>query len=220
MTDSNSPSANGQNMPGAAAEDQKDTAWVTIEIPVAPRKLFDFLQNTERMFRLNPYLDIREWKQLASGKQFHLKALNEMNGITYDLVATVEPTNSDTSMLLSYDKGLKRALEITLKPGTSTGSILTLREHYHSPTEENRDEQLKEVDHSLIHWASSIRRYLLGLEQWGWFLPYRWYLEHFWIGMRPFHRRIARMLLWVTIIEFVVFLFVFSIYWIELTRQH
>ena len=209
MTDSNT-----------LTEVQKDTSWVTIEIPVSPRQLFDFLQNTERLFRLNPYLDIREWKQLASGKQFHLKALNEMNGITYDLVVSIEHAHSGTSMLLSYDKGLKRALEITVQPGTATGSALTLREYYHSTTEENREEQLKEVDHSLIHWASSIRGYLLGLQRWGWVWPYQWYLEHLWISMRPFHRRITRMLIWVTVLEFVVFLFVFTIYWLELARQH
>lgn len=198
-------------------EEQKDTAWVIIEIPVSPGKLFDFLQNTERLFRLNPYLEIRKWEGAASGKQFHLEALNEMNGVAYDLVVTLESNQPETRCLLSYSKGLKRALEITLQPG-SNGSILTLREHYHAATGENREEQLKEVDHSLIPWASSLRRYLLGLERWGWFRPYRWYRECFWLSMRPSHRRITRMLVWVTALEFVVFLFVFVIYWLELLR--
>lgn len=206
MTDSNT-----------LTEEQKDTAWVTIEIPVPPGKLFDFLQNTERLFRLNPYLDIRKWEGSVSGKRFHLEALNEMNGVAYDLFVTIESVQPGARLFISYDKGLKRALEITLQPG-SAGPILTLREHYHAASGENREEQLKEVDRSLVPWASSIRQHMLGLERWGWFWPYRWYRERFWLGMRPFHRRIARMLIWVTTLEFVVFLFVFVIYWLELRR--
>ena len=212
--------AGGQPIPD---EVQKNTAWVSIEIPVSPGKLFAFLQNTERLFRLNPYLDIHQWEALAGGKQFHLKALNEMNGVTYDLAITLESTQPGASILLGYSKGLKRALEITLRPGVggaaeSGGSILTLREHYHEPAGENQVEQLKEVDHGLTHWAASIRQYLLGWERWSWFWPYRWYKGRFWLSMRPTHRRISRLLIWVTVLEFVVFLFIFTIYWLELAR--
>ena len=205
-----------QTIPNAA---QKNTAWVTIEIPVSSNSLFEFLQNTERLFRLNSYLDIRKWEVISTGKQFHLQALNEMNGVTYDLLITVESIQPGARMFLNYDQGLKRALEITLEPGAS-GSILTLREHYHAPTweEGNQEQQLKEVDHGLIPWASSIRQYLLGLQSWAWFWPYRWYREHFWLSMRPTHRRIARLLILVTLAEFVVFLFVSIIYWLEFLR--
>jgi hypothetical protein len=200
-------------------EEQKDTAWVTIEIPVAPGMLFDFLQNTERLFRLNPYLDVRKWEVEPSGKRIHLEALNEMNGVTYDHFVTIESVQPGARVFFSYDKGLKRALEITLEP-CPTGSNLTLREYYHAASGENREEQLKEVDRGLIPWANSIRQYLLGLQRWEWFFPYSWYHERFWLGMRPFHRRIVRMLIWVTALEFVVFLFVFVIYWLELRRGH
>lgn len=203
---------------------QKNTAWVTIEIPVSPGKVFDFLQNTERLFRLNPYLDIHQWEALAGGKQFHLKALNEMNGVTYDLTVIIESIQSGASIFLGYqshnEAGLKRATEITLQPGMagSGGSILTLRDYYHEPTGENQAEQLKEVDHGLTHWAASIRQYLLGWERWSWLWPYRWYQGRFWLRMRPTHRRIVKMLIWITVLEFIVFLFVFIIYWLELAR--
>jgi len=201
----------------ATTEAQANTAWVTIAIPASPPQLFEFLQNTERLFRLNPYLDIKQWKEMDGGKRFHLKALNEMNGVTYDLAITFESSQPDASLFLSYDKGLKRALEITLQP-SADGSVLTLRDHYHEPTGENQEEQLKEVDHGLTHWAASIRQYVLGLQRWGWFWPYRWYRERFWLSMRPTHRRIVRMMIWVTALEFIVFLFVFIIYWLELAR--
>lgn len=219
MTDSNGSAASLKAMPDAITDDQKDTAWVTIEIPVPPDRVFGFLRNTERLFRLNPYLDIRQWEAHPSAKRFHLNALNEMNGVAYDLIVTLEDVRPDTGFFLSYDKGLKKSMEITLQPGAATGSIVTLRDRYHTPAGENREDRLKEVDRSLIPWANSIRQYLLGLERWGWFWPYRWYRERFWLNMRPFHRRITRMLIWVTTLEFVVFLFVFTIYWLELLRR-
>lgn len=206
--------------PAVLDETQKNTAWVTIEIPAHVSKLFDFLHNPEHLYRLNPYLDIREWVETSASKQFHLKALNEMNGVTYDHLITVESVQPNARILLNYDKGLKRALEITMQ-ARSSGSVLTLREHYHAPSEgdEHPEDQLKEVDHGLLPWASSIRKYLSGLEKWGWFWPYRWYKESFWLNMRPTHRRISRMVILVTVLEFVVFLFVFIIYWLELARK-
>lgn len=216
MTGLTSHQASQQAIPDAT---QKNTAWVSIETLVPPGKLFDFLQNTERLFRLNPYLDIRKWEEISARQRFHLKALNEMNGVAYDFLITIESIQPGASIFLSYDQGLKRALEITLQPGAS-GTILTLREHYHAPLAggEYQEEQLKEVDQSLFPWASSVRQYLSGLERWGWFWPYRWYRERFWLSMRPTHRRIARLLIWVTVLEFIVFLFVFTIYWLELAR--
>ena len=213
-------SAQPVSEPSVSDETQKNTAWVAVEIPVHVNKLFDFLRNPERLFRLNPYLDIREWEEMSATKQFHLKALNEMNGVTYDHLITIELVELNARILLSYDKGLKRALEISLLPGPS-GTILTLREHYYPPPQsgEYQEEQLKEVDHGLLPWAASIRKYFFGLEKWGWLRPYRWYKESFWLGMRPTHRRISRMIIWVTVFEFVVFLFVFTIYWLELARK-
>lgn len=199
---------------------QDNSAWVTIEIPAPPAELFVFLQNIERLFRLNPYLDIKHWQEVEAGRHFHLAALNEMNGVHYDLDIGVEAHEANSRLLLRYSQGLKDTLEITLQGGNDPNkTILTLREHYHQPTEENREQQLKEVDHSLIPWGGAIRLYVRGLRRWAWFWPYRWYREKFWLGMRPTHRRIARMIGWVTLLEFVVFLFVFVIYWLELLRH-
>ncbi len=47
---------------------------------------------------------------------------------------------------------------------------------------------------------------------------YNWYRERFWLKMPPRQRRIARLIIWTTALEFVVFLFVFVIYWLELGR--
>lgn len=199
---------------------QDNSAWVTLEIPVPPAELFVFLQNIERLFRLNPYLDIKQWTESEVGQRFRLQALNEMNGVHYDLDISVEGNEPNSCLKLRYSQGLKDALDITLQAGADPDkTILTLRERYHQPTAEQQEQQLKEVDHSLIPWGQAIRLYVRGLRRWSWFWPYRWYREKFWLGMRPTHRRISRMIIWITVIEFVVFLFVFTIYWLELARK-
>lgn len=194
-----------------------NSAWVTLEIPVAPAALMRVLNNIERLFRLNPYLDIKQWEGRAAGI-FHFEALNEMNGVVYDLDVTLE-TQLERRLLLRYSQGLKEALEVSVEATTDPyKSILTLREYYHKAEQALNQEQLKEIDHSLIPWGNTIRTYAQGMQRWHWCWPYRWYREKFWLVMRPTHRRIARMLLWVTVLEFIVFLFIFIIYWLEWLR--
>lgn len=194
-----------------------NSTWVTLKISAPPDTLLDILKNTERLFRLNPYLDIKKWEEPLDGQKFHFEALNEMNGITYNLEIERE-VQLDRRYFLRYSQGLKAALEVTIQATSDLSkSVLTLREHYHQAAPA-QPEQLKEIDHSLISWGNSIRAYVQGMRRWGWFWPYRWCREKLWLGMRPTHRRIARMLIWVTLLEFVVFLFVLVIYGIERAR--
>ena len=67
-------------------------------------------------------------------------------------------------------------------------------------------------------WGSVIRRYFLRRARWGWLPFYGWFQDQFWLKMPPRQRRIARLIIWTTALEFVVFLFVFIIYWLELGR--
>lgn len=198
--------------------DKENSAWVTLAIPAPPEELTVFLKNVERLFRLNPYLDIKQWEELADNR-FHLKALNEMNGVHYDLDIALE-SQQGMRAFLRYSQGLKAALEVTIEAGSdSKNAILTLREYYHKTESALDEQQLKEVDHGLVPWGNCIRAYVQGMRRWSWFKPYCWYREKFWLGMRPTHRRIALMLGWVTLLEFVVFLFIFVIYWSELARS-
>ncbi len=207
-------------MSDAVAAPQENSTWVTLEISASPSALLEFLKNSERLFRLNPYLDIKKWEELEEGQVIHFEALNEMNGVTYNLDMRLETLPVGSGFLLRYSQGLKNALEISIQMADDQNkSILTLREHYHQPDPTQGEQQLREIDHSLIPWGNSIRSYIQGIKRWAWFMPYRWYHGKFWLGMRPTHRRIARMLIWVTALEFVVFLFVFIIYWLELARH-
>lgn len=192
----------------------EDFAWATIAAPLPPAALADFVADVARLFRLNPYLDIESFQQ-EPGSRFRVKWLNEMNGLRQEL--NVEVVAQNTGYTLRYDRGLKRTTEVMVEPHDG-GAKLTLKEHYDTPAEAEREERLKEVDRSLVPWAASVHDYLAGLRRWGWFLPYRWYKSRVWLRMSPRHRRIARLIVWTTVLEFIVFVFVFAIYWLELRR--
>lgn len=205
--------------PAPAAAQNDNTVWATVEIPAPPGDVLALCRDVPRLLRLNPYLEIRACEEapgpFAPGKRFRLHALNEMTGIERDLTLSLEEIWED-GFRLAYSEGLKRALEVRVAPH-GAGCALTLREHYRPADPPDDAAQLAEVDRSVMPWGVGVRRYLIGLQRWGRFPGYRW-ARRFWLGMRPRERRIARLVTWITALEFVVFLFVFAIFWIERQR--
>lgn len=209
------------------AVSEQDAAWVTVETPLSPAQLFEFIADAERLFRLNPYLEVHAWQSaqraVIEGGRIRLKYLNEMNGVKRELDMTVSDFKPGIGYTLNYSEGLKRATEIKVE-ALGTGAALLIKDWYH-PVEDKPDEppqekeaRLAEVDRSLTPWGVAIRQHLLSLKRWGWLPFYRPLRERFWFSMAPRNRRISRLMIWVTALEFLVFLFVFLIYWIEYRR--
>jgi hypothetical protein len=192
----------------------ENAAWVTVEVPLAPAEAFDFATRLERLFRLNPYLQIEGWSEepgpFAPGKRWRIEAFNEMNGMRDDVALALEEVEPGRRFLVSRDRGLKRALEVSVAPDGS-GAALTLKEHYHSPEGSQREDRLKEVDASLTPWGAAVRRHLLAQQRWGWLPFYLLLRDRFWLSMPPSQRRTGRLLIWVTVLEFAVFLAVVAI---------
>lgn len=198
----------------AGEADGENAAWVTVKVPLAPAEVFDFAARLERLFRLNPYLQIEGWSEergpFARGKRWRLRAFNEMNAMRHDVGLVLEEVEPGRRFLVSWDRGLKRALEVSVAPD-ATGTALTLKEHYHSPEGPQREERLKEVDASLTPWGVAVRRHLLARRRWGWLPFYQPLGERFWLSMTPGQRRIGRLLIWVSVLEFAAFLAVVAI---------
>lgn len=193
-----------------------NAAWASVEIPLSPQSLFDFLSNTERLFRLNPHLDIETWHRQpdqAASRSYRLRFLNETNGCRGEVSIRAMALAGNAGHILDYEGGLKRATELRIAPAAG-GSLLTITDHYH-PVSGETDGRLKEVDRSLIPWAAAIRRHLNGRKRFGGLPVYLWWTEGFMLGMFPRQRRIVRMIVWVSLLEFVVFLFVALIFWLE-----
>ena len=196
---------------------RENAAWARAEIPLPPQDVCAFLADIERLFRLNPHLDISGWcAEPGAPRSFKLDALNETNGCRAEVILRIETLRKGRGYSLSYDRGLKRSTELKVEPATG-GSLLTITEHYH-PVQDESDERLKEVDRSLVPWAAAIRGHLAGLSRYGRLPGYRWWAQRFMPGMPPRQRRIVRMIVWVSLLEFVVFLFVALVFWLE-TRQ-
>ena len=207
-----------------AGQPTEDSVWISVDLPLPQKELYAFIQKTERLFRLNPYLEIKSWQEdapgkITPGKQLRVELLNEMNGLHQSMVLSVNDVQTEVSFSLSYDNGLKQSTIFSVQNLGPASSRLVVKELY--PAEMSaaeREKRLNEVDRSLVPWGAAIHSYFIRRARWGWVPFSNWWQNTFWLGMTPRHRRITRMIIWTTLLEFVVFLFVFVIYWLELGR--
>jgi len=193
----------------AAAE---NAAWVDIDLPQAAQDVAAYLQDIERLLRLNPHLDIVRFARDGDSR-FRIEGLNEMNGLAVSCGLTFQATGL-RGCRLSYDAGLKLTTEVDVEP-QGAGARLRIRETYRPPAD---DTELAQVDRSLTPWGESVRRHFLGLARWGRMPGYRWWRERVWLGLRPRERRIARLFVWITALEFAFFLLVLAVYVAESAR--
>lgn len=191
---------------------QEDRVRAETQVPIGTDAMFEFISDIERLVRLNPHLDIASWQRLPDGML--LAALNETTGRRIETAVRVETTRSLRTIVLSYADGLKQATTLTIEGGDGDGCRLIVTEHYPC-IGDAQDPRVAEVDRSLIPWVAAIRRHLLDRQRWGWLPGWRWWHERFLPGMPPRQRRIVRMIVWVGVIEFVVFIFVAAIFWAE-----
>jgi hypothetical protein len=177
-----------------------DEARASIELPLSPAELRTFLANTELVLRLNPHREIEQWQPLPDG--FRFTVLNELNG--QRLSTAVRLADTATSRVLEYADGLKQATRFTIEAAPA-GTRLTVTEHYPRIDDPN-DPRVAEVDRSLVPWVAALRRHLLARRRWAWIPGWQWWHERFMPGMPPRQRRITRLILWVSLVEFIIFL--------------
>lgn len=174
--------------------------------------MFEFISDIERLLRLNPHLEIDAWQRMPDGMRF--AALNETTGRRVETAVCVKTMRSTRTVILGYADGLKRATTLTVEGGDDHGCRLVVTEHY-PVIDDAQDARVAEVDRSLIPWINAIRRHLLGRHRWGWLPGWRWWHERFLPRMVPRQRRIVRLIIWISVLEFAVFLLVAAIYWAE-----
>ena len=179
---------------------EEDVARAETALPLPPEAARDFLSGIERLFRLNPHLEIERWEALPNG--FFLAALNETNGRRIETAAHVEIGRDEIAV--RYASGLKRSTELRVGPAEG-GARLVVTERY-PRIEDSEDPRVAEVDRSLVPWVAAIRRHLIARARWGWIPGWRGWNERFMPSMAPRQRRIVRLLVWITALEFAVFL--------------
>lgn len=193
-------------------KNQNDQAWITIDIPLPLKDVQDFCQDIERLFRINPMLEFSVC-QAVNDEQIYLQGKNLSNAQAFDIELQRE-TIAD-GFKLNYNTGLKRSTSITMT-ARDNGSQLKIMDDYSGTDEDERNERLGEVDKSLPVWGGAIQNYLKSWKRWSGFPLWPWYMQRVWLPMKPSARRITSMLIAITALEFVAFLMVFTIFWLEL----
>lgn len=194
--------------------DTGDQARAETDVPLVADDLFAFISDIERLFRLNPHLEIETWQAVPGG--FHLAAKNETNEYRIDTTANVVVEPQKRRITIRYETGLKRSTSLAVEQD-GAGSRLVAVDHY-PVIEDPHDPRVAEVDRSLVPWIAAIRGHLVQRARWGSMPGWRWWNERFMPRLPPRQRRIVRMLIWVSVAEFVVFLLVAAIFWAEQQR--
>lgn len=188
----------------AIAASDGDSACAETELPLPAFEVAAFVRDVEPLWRLNPQREILRWQALPGGFEFAVR--DEASGHTLESFAAVTDfpgPGDDCRLVLRYTAGLRLAteIEVTVIPG---GARLTVIDRY-PRVEDPQDPRLVEVDRSLVPWVAAIRRHLLARQRWGGLPGWRWWNERFMLDMAPRSRRIVRLLLWISLIEFVIF---------------
>lgn len=196
------------SMAGPAAE--PDAAWVKLALPIAPETLRGFLRDIELVLRINPCMEFERLDRMPDGR-WHLVGRNDSNGCSFDTMAEFAANADGSGCELRYAHGIKRMTRFKVAPDPD-GSLMVITESYYTPGSEEQEQRLAEVDRSLLPWAAALRVHLLRRARWSGLPGYRWLFQHFWFGMPPRQRRVARLIIWATLLEFVVFVVVLAIF--------
>ena len=185
---------------------------MVIDTPLDLADLRLFCADIERLYRLNPYLEIQAWQPLAAGG-YRVSWRNLSNERATMLELRLE-SESENVFSIAYSKGIKRRTRFLLEPAPN-GSRLVVTDDYASLPEDERARRIAEVDKSLTAWGWALHAHLRREHRWGSNPLWRWTMRRFWLPMRPAARRIAVLIVLASLAEFVFFLVVALIWWIE-----
>lgn len=189
-----------------------DRCWVTIETPLSLPALRAFCADVERLYRVNPWLEIRAWEPLPAGR-VRASWRNLASGIADTIELACERESSDVFSLV-FSHGIKRRTRFALE-AAGPGSRLTITDDYTALAEAERARRLAEVDPTLPAWGRALRAHFRREHRWGGNPLWRWTMRRLWLPMTPSARRITRLVLLITAAELVLIVFVALIYRIE-----
>jgi hypothetical protein len=189
-------------------EPRADRAWVRIATGLSPAALIAFCQDAERLLRINSMYEFEQWRPEGEG-HFFMQVRNLSNGHNFATQIRVEPRAD--GIRITYANGLKTATEFRAEPAgaddklaTDGSAVLIVSDDYSGTPEAERQARASEIDKSLVWWGHDLHRYLRHWARWSSFGPWRWYMCRVWQPMKPKARRIAFMLIAITVFELLV----------------
>ena len=198
-------------------QSEDDFAQVEINTPFDKDWLLDFIHDPHRVLRINSLFEFTAFELVndkADTSSWRMAGKYLSNDQPFDVTFTTQATAS--GILLSYKGWLKNSTELLLKKGDDDNYSLLITDDYSGTSVEQREQRITEVDNTIVPWANDIYRYLQQWKRWSWLPGFQFYMLKFWPKMKPSARRISFMLMAITAAEFVLFLFVFVIFYLEL----
>ena len=193
--------------------DCDDAAWASFRTPLDSNDLVSFCRDIHRLLRINPYLEFISWQALPNNC-YHLEAINTSTQPAITLKLDIQVEQLEDGVRLTYSQGIKASTLVRIDTDND-GSKLSIIDSYNAVSNALAEQGLNEVDKSLVKWAEDLQRYLIRWHRWSRILPWRWYMQHIWLPMKPAARRITYMLLWISLVEVSLILLGAAIYIIE-----
>ena len=195
--------------------DNEDAAWVSIDTPFNAIELRDFLDDVERLYRINSMLVFENWEK-TSDREYRLKLKNLSNGKLLETALNVDST--DDGISVSYQQGLRSTSTFRVESKGDGKARLVVTDDYSGTPMSEREKRLDEVDKSLVNWGNDLYRYLRQWKRWSWVPGWQWYMRKVWQPMKPMGRRIAYILFVISAAEMILFLLVFTVFRLELSK--
>lgn len=198
----------------------EDAAWVRIETALDPSRLRVLLDDVERLFRINPLLEIASFAVARTGAEgagatieadrFHMTGRNLSNGRDFDLHIRV--TRRLDGLDIAYDSGLKSRTILRIEPVQDCGAGLVVTDEYDGASQSEKQARLAEVDRSLTDWGRGLRIFFNQWHRWSWIAPWRWYMRRIWLPCRASSRRIVWLIWVVSTVELMAFLILVALW--------
>lgn len=191
----------------------EDVAWASVNTPLSVSDLTTFTRDIERLYRINPMLEFKYFKNLGQHKYAYAgRNISHDNPFEFEFNFAVEELPD--GLQIDYEQGIKSRTVFKIESAPQ-GSKLTITEYYERLPVEEREQHLHLVDKSLVVWAEYLQRYLITWSRWSRIAPWRWYMRRIWQPMKPIGRRITYILLWITVVEIALILLGVGIYFVE-----
>lgn len=188
----------------------RDAAWVVIETAVGAAELAAFCRDLERLYRINPFLEFKSWREGAADR-FTAQWVNHSNRQEVVLEGRVRRV-SDLEFRIDFATGLKKSTRFEIRPGPR-GAGLTITDEY-GPVAGSVPPEA-DIDRSLHAWGVALGAYLERDRRWGRVPLYRLCMRRLWLPMSPAARRIAFLVLVIGLADALLIALGLAIYWLE-----
>lgn len=186
----------------------ENAAWITIPTKLKLTTLFDFCSKFERLYRLNPYLQINLWRS-AGNSIIDVDWDNHSNEQLFTTVTRINVAMSENEIRLIYASGIKRETLLRVEESIG-GAQLTIIDDYGNSGQQD----VQQVDKSLAAWGQALDK----------FFSRYFYLQHIpfldriidriWLRLSPTGRRITYILFVITVIEIAALLLFVLMFWL------